>query len=381
MKHNSAGLIFLFLASFLLLSQSGFAQGCVAIRHFSSTMGNNLESNLLNRGELQLGMNYRYFESFRHFKGTEEEPDRVSNNTEVINYSHAWDFSLNYGLTDRLYAGLTIPTVLNERSSLYEHGREERHKSFSRGLGDIRIGLGYWLFDPIEHSRGNLSLGVGLKLPTGNYNATDIFYNVGPEGSPQVRPVDQSIQPGDGGFGFTADFQFYQGITDNFMFYGGGFYLFNPRETNGIRTFRETLSPILENESIMAVPDQYSLRAGFGLSFSSMFSASLGARFEGVPVEDVFGGNEGFRRPGNVLSVDPGISYVKNNFSVNLNVPIAVRRERPQSVTDLETQRITGEPRNGDAAFADYLINLGISYRFKKTPKTTLEPSSNLELN
>src|SRR5690606_36523913 len=128
--------------------------------------------------------------------------------------------------------------------------------------------------------------------------------------------------------------------TENMMVYGGGFYLFNPRETNGIRTFRETLSPILENETIMAVPDQYSLRDGFGLSLSSQFSASLGARFEGVPVEDVFGGNEGFRRPGNVLSIEPGVSFTKNDLSVNLNVPIAVRRERPQSVTDLETERL-----------------------------------------
>ena len=381
MKQNSLTFLLFIPLAFLFLPQLSFAQGCVAIRHFSCTMGNNLESNLLKRGEMQLGMNYRYFESFRHFKGTEEEPDRVSNNTEVINYSHSWDFSLNYGITDRLYAGLSVPTVINERSSLYEHGREERHKSFSRGLGDIRIGLGYWLLDPVVHQKGNLSLGMGIKLPTGNYNATDIFYNVGPDGAPQVRPVDQSIQPGDGGFGLTVDLQFYRGLTENLMVYGGGFYLFNPRETNGIRTFRETLSHILENEVIMAVPDQYSLRAGFGLSLSSQFSASLGARFEGVPVEDVFGGNEGFRRPGNVLSIEPGLSFMKNDLSVNLNVPIAVRRERPQSVTDLETERLTGEPRNGDAAFADYLINLGISYRFRKAPKTTLVPSSSIELN
>src|SRR5690606_15616074 len=265
MKQNSRTFLLFIPLAFLFLPQLSFAQGCVAIRHFSCTMGNNLESNLLGRGELQVGMNYRYFESFRHFKGTEEEPDRVSNNTEVINYSHSWDFSLNYGITDRLYAGLSVPTVINERSSLYEHGREERHKSFSRGLGDIRIGLGYWLLDPVVHQKGNLSLGMGIKLPTGNYNATDIFYNVGPDGAPQVRPVDQSIQPGDGGFGLAVDLQFYRGLTENLMVYGGGFYLFNPRETNGIRTFRETLSHILENEAIMAVPDQYSLRAGFGL--------------------------------------------------------------------------------------------------------------------
>lgn len=353
------------------------AQGCVAIRHFSCSTGNNLESNLLSKGSFQIGLNYRYFESFRHFRGTEEEKDRVSNNTEVINNSHAWDFNLNYGITDRFFAGITIPTVINTRSSLYEHGREERNMTFSRGLADIRIGVGYWLLDPIENPAGNLSLGVGVKLPTGNYNASDIFYNVGPEGSPQVRPVDQSIQPGDGGFGLTLDVQFYRSISQNLFVYGGGFYLFNPREVNGTRTFRETLNPILQNESIMSVPDQFAFRAGTGYSFTPVFSASLGARYEGVPVEDVLGGSAGFRRPGTVLSIDPGIGLMLNKFSINVNVPFAVRRERPQSITDLETQKITGEFRQGDAAFADYLLNVGISYRFGKKSIANIEAEKN----
>lgn len=364
MRATQSLTILCFIVTSFLGSQIARAQGCVAIRHFSSCVGTTLENNLLGAGDIQIGSNYRYFKSFRHFRGTEEEPDRVANETEVINHSHSWDFFLTYGVTDRLYASITIPTVINTRSSLYEHGRDERHTTFSRGLADIRVGMGYWVFDPVKHTNGNLALGLGLKLPTGSYNASDIFYNVGPEGSPQVRPVDQSIQPGDGGFGITVDFQFYQKIAERFFAYGGGFYLINPRETNGTRTFRETLSPILENEAIMAVPDQFSVRAGVSHAFGTIFSGSLGARYEGVPVKDLIGGNEGFRRPGNVLSIDPGIAFMKNNFSLNLNVPFAVRRERPQSVTDKETEEMTGEPRNGDAAFADYLINVGISYRF-----------------
>ncbi len=356
------------------------AQGCVAIRHFSSCVGNTLENNLLGPGDIQIGSNYRYFKSFRHFRGTEEEPDRVSNETEVINHSHSWDFFLTYGISNRLYASITIPTVINTRSSLYEHGRDERNTTFSRGLADIRVGVGYWLFDLEKNQNGNLALGLGVKLPTGSYNASDIFYNVGPEGGPQVRPVDQSIQPGDGGFGVTLDFQFYQKIAERFFAYGGGFYLINPRETNGTRTFRETLSPILQNEAIMAVPDQFSLRAGVSHSLSNTISASLGARYEGVPVKDLIGGNEGFRRPGNVLSIDPGIAFMKDNFSLNLNVPFAVRRERPQSVTDKQTEQATGEPRMGDAAFADYLINVGISYRFARS-KVKVDPELMNEFN
>ena len=352
---------------FLLLIIFNFqlinAQGCVAIRHFSSCVGNALENNLLGPGDIQIGSNYRYFKSFRHFRGTEEEADRVANETEVVNNAHAWDFFITYGITDRLYASATLPFVINTRSSLYEHGRNERNTTFSRGLADVRLGVGYWVFNPANNPNGNLALGLGVKLPTGNYNASDIFYNVGPEGSPQVRPVDQSIQPGDGGFGITLDFQLYKKIFTDFYLYAGGFYLINPRETNGTRTFRETLSPILENEAIMAVPDQFSSRLGLSYAISPLFSTSLGARFEGVPVKDLMGGNKGFRRPGNVLSLDPGLAYMENNLSINLNVPIALRRDRPQSVTDLETQMATGNPRNGDAAFADYAINLGITFR------------------
>ncbi len=363
-----------FTSLFILSSITNLkAQGCVAIRHFSSCVGSSLENNLLGTGDLQIGVNYRYFKSFRHFRGTEEEPDRLSNNTEVINHSHAWDFFATYGITERLYSSITIPTVINTRSSLYEHGRDERNVTFSRGLADIRFGVGYWLFDVEKSPNGNLALGLGVKLPTGSYNASDIFYNVGPNGEPQTRPVDQSIQPGDGGFGITLDFQVYQKFATDFFGYASGFYLINPRETNGTRTFRETLSPILENESIMAVPDQYSLRGGLSYTLSPTISTSLGARFDCVPVKDLLGGNEGFRRPGNVLSVEPGLSFMRSNFTINLNVPFAVRRERPQSITDLQTEELTGNPRNGDAAFSDYVINLGVSYRFANN-KVKLSP-------
>jgi len=346
-----------------VLSLEAYAQGCVAIRHFSCG-GNGLSAALLNPGDLTVGTSYRYFKSFRHFSRRTEHPDRVANHTEVINYAHALDLTVSYAISSRMYAAFTLPFVINERSSLYEHGRSERYSSFSRGLADIRVGLGYWLLNPVAHPNFNMAVGLGLKLPTGDYNATDLFYNVGVEAHPEVRPVDQSIQPGDGGFGFTLDFQIYQRLLDALSWYGNAFYLLNPRETNEIRTFRETLSPILANESIMSVPDQFALR--FGLNYAlpvTGASASMGVRYEGVPVEDLLGGSQGFRRPGSVFSVEPGFSYMVNNVSLNLSVPVAVIRNRPQSVTDRETEQLTGNPRNGDAAFADYLINVGFTYR------------------
>lgn len=374
MKNSNSIFLILMLGLLLLIPDTGQAQGCVAIRHFSSCSGAHPESNVLGTGEIMLSANYRYFRSFRHFRGTEEEPDRVANQTEVINHSHAWDFVATYGISPRWFATLVVPTVINTRSSLYEHGREERNTTFSRGLADIRISAGYWLLDPESLPKGNVAVGLGLKLPTGDYQATDIFYNVGVDGSPEVRPVDQSIQPGDGGFGITAELQFYRELAEKWFVYGGAFYLANPREINGVRTFRETLSPILQNEAIMSVPDQFSLRLGVSHGLGERFSASVGARYDGVPVEDLIGGSEGFRRPGNVLAVEPGITYVADRIALNLSVPIAVRRERPQSLTDKETEELTGNPRAGDAAFADYLINFSVSYRIGGSGKVRVDP-------
>lgn len=351
------------------------AQGCVAIRHFSCG-GTSLQTAAMLPGDLTIGTSYRYFRSFRHFRGTHEEPDRVANSTEVVNYSHSIDVNLRYAVTSRAYATLTLPFVANVRSSLYEHGRETRHNSFSRGLADARVGMGYWIVNPSASAKFAAAVGVGIKIPTGNHNASDLFYNVGVEGHPEVRPVDQSIQPGDGAVGVALDFQAYQLVGAGFSLYASGFYLLNPRETNGIRTFRETLSPVLANEAIMSVPDQYSLLAGANYASGGPLGASLGVRYEGVPVEDLIGGSGGFRRPGSVFSVEPGVSYTLGGVSLNASVPIAVHRNRPASVTDLETARLTGTPRNGDAAFADYLINVGFTYRLNALGHTVSVPET-----
>jgi hypothetical protein len=46
------------------------------------------------------------------------------------------------------------------------------------------------------------------------------------------------------------------------------------------------------------------------------------------------------------------------------SVPFAVVRNRTQSVTDKENSITTGTHVQGDAAFADYTINVGISTKF-----------------
>ena len=84
---------------------------------------------------------------------------------------------------------------------------------------------------------------------------------------------------------------------------------------------------------------------------------------EGIPVKDIIGESLGFRRPGYIVSAEPGVTYMKGKTTYNLNVPIAMYRMRSQSVTDKQVQDASGIARNGDAAFADYLISFGVTYR------------------
>jgi hypothetical protein len=69
------------------------------------------------------------------------------------------------------------------------------------------------------------------------------------------------------------------------------------------------------------------------------------------------------RRPGEVLTIEPGITYMFSKLNLFLTVPTAIMRNRTQSYPDQIRSSITGTNYKGDAAFADYSINLGFSLR------------------
>ncbi|MFN5440099.1 MAG: hypothetical protein ACK5AB_09365, partial [Bacteroidota bacterium] len=114
--------------------------------------------------------------------------------------------------------------------------------------------------------------------------------------------------------------------------------------------------------NVMSVPDQYMYRAGINYMKKS-FGASIGYRREGIPAKDLIGGSNGFRRPGYVVSVEPGLSFEKKKMVYFVNLPVALQRNRTQSMPDMIRTQKTGVYFKGDAAFADYLINVGMLVR------------------
>ncbi len=369
---------YVMIAIALCSSYKAMAQGCVAIRSTGNVcMMSHPDSSHGSTGNISkwvLATNFRYYKSFRHFSGTEENKARLQLGTEVINHSGTTDINLTRILTNRWSVMIDMPVIANSRSSLYEHGLingvnnyNERHTMHSFGIGDVRLAAYYWLLDPAKNSRGNIQVGLGIKLPTGQDDYEDYSYNVGPNGSKELRPVDQSIQLGDGGTGFTLETNLFYNIAHRLGVYGNAFYLSNPREQNGVRTYRETLAPTLANEAIMSVPDQYMARAGFSYAFGGIvhgLSAAAGVRLEGIPVHDIIGGSGDFRRPGYIWNIEPAVNYSLKKFSAFASVPVAFVRNRTQSVTDKENSVKYNKHVQGDAAFADYSISAGIAFKF-----------------
>ncbi|MBN8719383.1 MAG: hypothetical protein J0H85_08065 [Sediminibacterium magnilacihabitans] len=357
--------ILIFTISVLLISVQASSQGCVAIRSIGGMCMMEHTGADTTESKWMFNANNRYFKSFRHFVGTQEQPQRIANGTEVINHSYALDLTLTRILNKRWSLAFNMPILYNERSSLYEHGGKERHTTKSFGMGDVRFTAYAWILDPASHHRFNAQAGLGIKLPTGDYKYQDKFYTATP-GVTVYGPVDQSIQLGDGGTGFTTELNAYYNLSHRVNLYGNFYYLINPREQNGVSTARGgTPSPtaVAYGSDVMSVPDQYMYRLGANFQVNR-FTLSGGIRKECVPAKDLVGGSNGFRRPGYVVSVEPGVTYAFKKMSLYAYVPVAVKRDRTQSVPDMIKTDITGTYAQGDAAFADYSVSIGMNIRF-----------------
>jgi hypothetical protein len=353
---------------FVLLKHQAQSQGCVAIR---STGGFCTRDQAAHNdsSKWMLSVSNRYFKSFRHFVGTEEQKHRIEQGTEVINYSYTLDLTLVRNLKNGWSIALDVPVVSNARSSMYEHGgnaagKNGRHYTRSFGIGDIRLVMYKWLLDQTKMHKGNIQVGLGLKLPTGDYRYQDFF--IKNDSTKVLGFVDQSIQLGDGGTGFTTEINAYYNFTPVIGVYGNFYYLFNPREHNGVSTARggtPSADAIKYGTTVMSVPDQYMIRAGANATFDK-FTFSGGMRLECQPSKDLIGGSSGFRRPGKILSVEPGVNYQFSKATLYAYVPFAIKRDRTQSNADKLKTAATGVHAQGDAAFADYLVNIGCTFKF-----------------
>lgn len=307
----------------------------------------------------ELTFSWRYQKSDKHFVGHEEQKYRETEQSQVINTINQAEVTATRKYSKGWRLSVGVPYLMAERSSPVRDASGEvvdRSITQARGIGDVTFTARKYLWDPATTPQGNISLGIGVKLPTGDNNVVDTRKRIDATGAVTLteQTVDQSIQPGDGGFGIVFDLQMFRYFGSNrFAAYGTGTYLANPEGVSGVETYRTN-----PGEEVMSIADQYLVRAGIAWYPGAGWGLSLGGRAEGVPVYDLFGSSDGFRRPGYAISVEPGVTWTHGAHTLALQVPVAWDRARLKSVPDRENGR------HGDAAFADYLILVGYGRRF-----------------
>ncbi len=314
--------------------------------------GNTLPRPLSPESRWQVTFGYRWQKSFRHFRGEHEEANRVEEGTEVENRLHLFDVGLNYQASPRWSLSVSAPIMTVDRIS---HGPGT--VTGSSGIGDMSVGAKFWIFRPPTESRQNIQVGLSMKLPTGNSDVTD---RVGDS----TVVVDQSIQLGDSGTGFSLDYTAFKSLR-RFTLFSSGVYLFNPKNSYTPQGWNEITRPpgypgYSRPGTVYSVADQYLIQGGLGYAVPRLEGLAITGtgRIEGVPARDLIGGEDGFRRPGYAVSAGPGAMYSRGGDTWSVSVPIALYRNRTRSVSDIE------RGTHGDAAFADYLILVGYSRTF-----------------
>jgi hypothetical protein len=362
--------IFITILSFitLLSAQRLAAQGCVAIRSNGGfcTAGEEGEARHVDTSaQWQLSVNNRYYKSFRHYIGNVYQKERAVLGNEVINNAFTTDLAIYRILNPRWTLMLDVPISANSRSQCYlQDSVYHRFATHSFGVGDIRIAVYRWILDPVKMPKGNIQVGLGIKFPTGNDNVQDYFKTS--DSTKTFGPVDQSIQLGDGGTGITLEINSFYNFSHKVGVYGNFYYLSNPVDQNGVSNAHGgpvSASSIANGSNVMSCPDQYMARVGVSLQFDRLFFSG-GVRDDCLPVHDMIGASDGFRRPGYIISGEPALTYVLPNVSFYADVPIAIVRDRTQSVPDKITTELTGVYTHGDAAFANCVVNIGANFRF-----------------
>ena len=339
----------LLLSISTLLATYSWTQGCVAIRNVDGISPDISFKNIHPGNKLIFNITNRYYKASSTYIGDKFITDTlVTNHINTLNISALKLFNNGWSL------GLNVPVSANSRRNNRDHGGPltPKHTTRSFGLGDIRFTLYKWLLDPSKNKKGNIQAGLGLKFPTGDYRWQDYFYRN--DSTKVLAPVDQAIQLGDGGTGITTELSAFYSVNKTIHLFIHGFYLINPRDQNGVSNLKgrnPTAVEILNNITVMSVPDQYTLRMGTNLQFQNLI-LTASVRYEKVPVKDLIGGNSGFRRAASITSVEPGVTYKIRNSLVFVYVAVPFKRNMVQNIPN------TVSP----GGFADYLISTGFQF-------------------
>ncbi len=328
------------------------AQGCEPIRFTTPIDLGGGGQAYQGHHEWRLTLAYRRLHSDEWYVGTSQDPSLAPGGQSPVFNINTVVGDLSYAPTDRLRLRVSVPYSSGSLSHFYGDGKI--HDQNASGIGDVNVSGDVWLLNPRAHENGNVSLGLGVKAPTGSHTRPSQFYT--PGGAVDF-PADQTIQPGDGGWGFILQAQGFRRFAENWFGYVSGSYLVSPKDQTDAR-------PNPASTVFWAVPDVYSARLGTAISVlpAQGLTLSLGLRMDGIPKNDLLGGGDSttIKRTSKILYGDPGLSLVQGRSTITLNMPIRLHVNRIKSGLE---ERSTGAAAVNGGGFAKSLLFLSIGYR------------------
>lgn len=332
----------------LLSPTSVRAQGCVCQKQGGPVFGG--VGPYLEDGSWQVLVFYRGYQSEEHFRGREPFTELDGNGPR--NAQRLTTADVTWAASTRLNLSLSVPVFSNDfdiRRPPPGGGERVWVPIGASGLGDINVRARYWILDPNGRHGGshNVGLSLGVKLPTGKQDRMDEYFG-------RQVPVDVSIQTGDGRWGGLASLYAFQNAGPATLF-ATGTYLFVPGNTTSVPTFFGSLrNP--DNSTLNSAADQFSVQLGGSVTIVDRWLIpSLAYRIEGVPVSDLFGASDGFRRPGVIGFVEPGFNFVFGRHLIGVSLAIRSYVNIKDSPTSTRIE---------DATVPKYMLTAGYSVRF-----------------
>jgi hypothetical protein len=360
----------IFLAGILLMlfTVSLQSQGCVAIRNIAGLSQFAQLGFDQSNDKWMINISGRYFAGYQTFVGTTKLPEGPPNDRITI-FNREVNLSINKILKNGWSFALDAPISANSMSSKAEHKQGDKHTTNSFGIGDIRFTVYKWILKSDSSQKGNIQLGLGIKLPTGDYRFQDYYYyDPADPTAKQLAPVDPAIQLGDGGTGITTELNGFYVFNKFLSIYGTFFYLINPRDQNGVSNQKGYL-PVTHIDSLTyksgmnvnSVPDNYTTRAGANFTLGK-FVVTTGLRYEGAVAHDLFGGDNGLRRVGHIFSIEPGLQFKLKRGLLYSFLTLPVARATIQTVPDKLMSQLLGKTWISGGHFANYLIFIGYAF-------------------
>lgn len=339
------------MASVASLLGAGVAsgQGCSPSRFASPVRGGQGDV-YLPRGTWQVGVAYRRLTSNNLIQGHEDNSEAAPRGLPSVVNSQTLQLSVWYSVTNRLSLTLNVPFLRGSHTTWYADSL--RHENTATGLGEATLLASYWLRRAQGLSPGgNFSVGLGVKVPTGQNAVQGKFWKA--DGSAVPFPVHQSIQLGDGGWGVILQVMGFQPIMARTYLYAAGSYVLNPKKTSDV-----VRAP--GSTQRWAVPDNWNANLGVGVALwpEQGLTVAFGGRLGGTPQQDLIGKDDGYRLPATTGYLAPVLGLTRGAHMIEVSVPVLAYRNFPPSDIDVKAGRL------GGGGLAKYVILVGYSVRF-----------------